>query len=97
MSVSSVSLEMVVLSHHKPIIKVKSQGSESVGARVAHCGLAQINYKLSELKALNNLQINAITTLLSYFKSNNCLILFLLKIKLLNIFQSGANYFLQLK
>lgn len=96
MSVSSVSLEMVVLSHHKPIIKVKSQGSESVGARVAHC-LAQINYKLSELKALNNLQINAITTLLSYFKSNNCLILFLLKSKLLNIFQSGANYFLQLK
>lgn len=96
MSVSSVSLEMVVLSHHKPIIKVKSQGSESVGARVAHC-LAQINYKLSELKALNNLQINAITTLLSYFKSNNCLKLFLLKIKLLNIFQSGANYFLQLK
>ena len=96
MSVSSVSLEMVVLSHHKPIIKVKSQGSESVGARVAHC-LAQINYKLSELKALNNLQINAITTLLSYFKSNNCLILFLLKIELLNIFQSGANYFLQLK
>lgn len=96
MSVSSVSLEMVVLSHHKPIIKVKSQGSESVGARVAHC-LAQINYKLSELKALNNLQINAITTLLSYFKSNTCLILFLLKIKLLNIFQSGANYFLQLK
>lgn len=64
MSVSSVSLEMVVLSHHKPIIKVKSQGSESVGARVAHC-LAQINYKLSELKALKNLQINAITTLLS--------------------------------
>lgn len=96
MSVSSVSLEMVVLSHHKPIIKVKSQGSESVGARVAHC-LAQINYKLSELNALNNLQINAITTLLSYFKSNNCLILFLLKSKLLNIFQSGANYFLQLK
>lgn len=96
MSVSSVSLEMVVLSHHKPIIKVKSQGSESVGARVAHC-LAQINYKLSELKALNNLQINAITTLLSYFKSNNCLILFLLKSKLLNIFQSGANYLLQLK
>lgn len=64
MSVSSVSLEMVVFSHHKPIIKVKSQGSESVGARVAHC-LAQINYKLSELKALKNLQINAITTLLS--------------------------------
>lgn len=96
MSVSSVSLEMVVLSHHKPIIKVESQGSESVAARVAHC-LAQINYKLSELKALNNLQINAITTLLSYFKSNNCFILFLLKIKLLNIFQSGANYFLQLK
>ena len=96
MSVSSVSLEMVVLSHHKPIIKVKSQGSESVGARVAHC-LAQINYKLSELKALNNLQINAITTLLSYFKSNDCLILFLLKSKLLNIFQSGANYLLQLK
>lgn len=96
MSVSSVSLEMVVFSHHKPIIKVKSQGSESVGARVAHC-LAQINYKLSELKALNNLQINAITTLLSYFKSNNCLILFLLKSKLLNIFQSGANYLLQLK
>lgn len=96
MSVSSVSLEMVVLSHHKPIIKVKSQGSESVAARVAHC-LAQINYKLSELKALNNLQINAITTLLSYFKSNDCLILFLLKSKLLNIFQSGANYLLQLK
>ena len=96
MSVSLVSLEMAVLSHRKPIIKVKSQVSKSVGARVAHC-LAQINYKLSELKALNNLQINAITTLLSYFKSNNCLILFLLKIKLLNIFQSGANYFLQLK
>ena len=66
-----------MLSHHKPIIKVKSQVSNSVGARVAH-SLAQINYKLSELKALNNLQIDAINTLLSYFKSN-CLILFLLK------------------
>ena len=43
MSVSSVSLEMAVLSHHKPIIKVKSQVSKSVGARVAH-RLAQINY-----------------------------------------------------
>ena len=70
---------MTVLSHHKPIIKVKSQVSKSVGARVAH-RLAQINYKLSELTALNNLQINAITTLLSYFKSN-CLILFLLKME----------------
>ena len=66
-----------MLSHHKPIIKVKSQVSKSVRARVAH-SLVQINYKLSELKALNNLQIDAITTLLSCFKSN-CLILFLLK------------------
>lgn len=73
MSVSSVSLEMVVLSHHKPIIKVTSQGSESVGARVAHC-LAQINYKLSELKALNNLQINAITTLLLKVTSNQIIV-----------------------
>ena len=73
MSVSSVSLEMVVLSHHKPIIKVKSQGSESVGATVAHC-LAQINYKLSELKALNNLQINAITTLLLKVTSNQIIV-----------------------
>ena len=40
--------------------------------------------------------VKLLNPVLSY-KSNNCLILFLLKIKLLSIFQSGANYFLQLK